>query len=497
MNLKNAGWIALLLCIITLPLLAHLDDLPLFEWDEARLANTALEMYYHHDWIVPHYLDAPDMWSTKPPLMIWTQVLMMRLVGVNDLAVRLPSALCALLTCVLLFWFAAAKLKKPRVGILIAAVLVTTKGYVTLHGTRTGDYDSMLALMMTAYCLMYFLYLEEWKNKYLLWACLFIVLAALTKGIQGMIMLPALALYTLYKNKVLTVLRRPQLYAGMAGAALVIVGYYLLREHYNHGYLRAVWENELGGRYATTLEGHWGGRWWYLDYATKEGCYWWWPLAICGLLMVPFYKDKVDKDTVVFSAIVVTSYVFILSNAQTKLTWYLMPAYPFMAILAGLFLNRMAEKLTGPIPGGVKGNVLASILFVAVFAIPYKNMLEYCMSPTPGDIELIHYRYSCFYRDLLKSDMPTTNLYLMNYNDRQHYNWYRRAIEYGGRKLNMIDTTFALKPGMEVIPCIPEARQYVEVNFDYTLNRRFRDEPMYRIVARKPVMSDTISAHND
>ena len=62
-----------------MPIFGYLDSYPIRIWDEARLAINAYEMLKNGDFIVTHYDNNPDMWNTKPPLMIWCQVFFMKI----------------------------------------------------------------------------------------------------------------------------------------------------------------------------------------------------------------------------------------------------------------------------------------------------------------------------------------------------------------------------------------------------------------------------------
>ena len=104
MFIKVSGLI-LLLVIAGIPLFMHLDALPFRLWDESRLASNAYEMNKNGNLIVTYYDGQPEMWSTKPPLVIWMQVLFIKILGFNELAVRLPSAIAGLLTCMVLLYF--------------------------------------------------------------------------------------------------------------------------------------------------------------------------------------------------------------------------------------------------------------------------------------------------------------------------------------------------------------------------------------------------------
>ncbi len=50
---------------------AYLPDYPISMWDEARLANNALEMDLSGNWIVTTFDHVPDYGNVKFPLLIW------------------------------------------------------------------------------------------------------------------------------------------------------------------------------------------------------------------------------------------------------------------------------------------------------------------------------------------------------------------------------------------------------------------------------------------
>jgi 4-amino-4-deoxy-L-arabinose transferase-like glycosyltransferase len=183
---KNFKYI-ILLALVSVPLFSHLGSLPIHLWDESRLTMNAYEMHVNRNFIVTHYNDAPDLWNTKPPFLIWCQALLMDVVGPNELAMRLPSAIAALLTCIALMVFSIRYLKNFWIGFIAVIILITAPGYVSDHGTRTGDYDSMLTLFTTISCLFFFAYSETKKIKYLYLFFLSITFGVLTKSVAALI----------------------------------------------------------------------------------------------------------------------------------------------------------------------------------------------------------------------------------------------------------------------------------------------------------------------
>ena len=72
-------------------------------WDESRRAINAFEMTINGNWLVTHYDGKPEMVGTKPPLLIWCIALSMKVFGYNEFALRLPSAVCAMSTTIIIF----------------------------------------------------------------------------------------------------------------------------------------------------------------------------------------------------------------------------------------------------------------------------------------------------------------------------------------------------------------------------------------------------------
>src|SRR5215207_3917561 len=141
----------LVLAVSIFSFFLKLSFIPVRIWDESRNAMNAWYMYHFGHTFSPYYEGAPDMWNTKPPLLIWAQVLSMHFLGINEFALRFPSALAAMGTCILLLWFCTIVLGRAWCGVMSAAVLATSMAYVSNHGGRTGDYDAPVVFFMCAY----------------------------------------------------------------------------------------------------------------------------------------------------------------------------------------------------------------------------------------------------------------------------------------------------------------------------------------------------------
>ena len=83
-----------------------LGAVPLVGPDEPRYAQVAREMLARHDLVTPTLGGLP--WFEKPPLLYWMMMASYRVFGVSEFSARLGPAICGLLTAVFIYWIAAA-----------------------------------------------------------------------------------------------------------------------------------------------------------------------------------------------------------------------------------------------------------------------------------------------------------------------------------------------------------------------------------------------------
>ena len=98
----KATWAVLALAATLL--LSGLGSRGLNEPDEGRFAEIGREMAAQSNWMMPYLGGVPHL--QKPPLVYWLTALSIRAFGVNEWAARLPSALAALGTVVLILHLA-------------------------------------------------------------------------------------------------------------------------------------------------------------------------------------------------------------------------------------------------------------------------------------------------------------------------------------------------------------------------------------------------------
>jgi len=383
-------WLMLLVLgvIAYFPLFLHFDSMPLRLWDEIRLAWNAYEMMHNGEPFVTYFQGAPDMWNTKPPLLIWIEALSFSVLGPSEFSFRLPSVIAAFLTCYFLFRTTSNNMAAPWMGFIAVLLLVTTDGYLTIHAARSGNYEALLVLFMTLSVWSIYRWSNSDAPKDIFLFFVFLSLAALTKGIQALLFLPGIFLFVLFQRKLIVLLRQRQTYAGLAVFLVLVVGYYLLREHLNPGYLTAVWENELGGRYGAVLEGH-QGKWdFYVRLLMDHHFANWWLLVPCGMVLGLAHRDPTVRRWSMLLTCIAATYLYVISSAQTKLEWYAVPLFPVLCGLAALAIYIPFLWLYD-LPKYQVRTYAAPLLFLfLIFVRPYSTVVARAYFPKDLDWEV-------------------------------------------------------------------------------------------------------------
>jgi 4-amino-4-deoxy-L-arabinose transferase-like glycosyltransferase len=125
--------------------LAGLGRAGLNDPDEGRNAEVAREMLVASDWVTPRINDA--RYLDKPPLFFWAVAASYRLLGVNETAARLPSALSALAALGITVWFVRRRIG-ARAGLVAGVLLAISPIYLVF--ARLVIFDMMLLLCTTA-----------------------------------------------------------------------------------------------------------------------------------------------------------------------------------------------------------------------------------------------------------------------------------------------------------------------------------------------------------
>lgn len=312
----------------------------LMEPDEGRNAEVAREILATGDWVTPHldfirYLD-------KPILYFWASAASMKIFGVSEFAARFPSATAALIG-VIAVYLLGRRMFGERAGLYSAIVLATSPLYLGLG--RIVIFDIMLTAFITLAILFWYLGFTapEKRNARLFylssWAAM--ALAVLTKGPIGAIFpMTIIGLFLIMTRSLKRILEMelilgPLLFFVIAGPWYILVSI----RNPEYPYYFFVAEHIL--RFATTKFQRTKPFWYYF------------PIVIGGLLpwifFLPsavrrFMQERADMPAQKREAILLTSiwalFIFIFfSISKAKMSMYILPMFPALALLTGNFWN--------------------------------------------------------------------------------------------------------------------------------------------------------------
>jgi len=322
----------------------YLGDYSLRMWDESRNGINALEMLKNNNFLVTYFKGAPDLWNTKPPFLIWVIVAFFKLFGVSELTLRLPSAISASLTVLLIYVFSKLILKDRWVGLLGSLIILSSMGFPDIHIGRTGDYDALLTFLTFLGSVFTFYYIESKQNKDLYLSAIFWCLAVLTKGAAGLFMIPGILLYIIIKRRLREMVCNRTFWLVSLFFVLIIGGYYLSRNIMNSGYLSAVWKEDLFGRFGKAIgavDHNFSYYWdWLKDFRFQKWIYLL-PFSFVSYFLV---KSQIYKNFIIYFFILTIGYFLIISYSETKQIWYDAQLYPLASILVAIFLLSLIRR---------------------------------------------------------------------------------------------------------------------------------------------------------
>lgn len=444
----------------------RLTSYPLLMWDESRFAVSAFEMVQSNNFIVITYDGVPDLWNTKPPLTIWVMALFMKCFGFSDLIVRLPSAIAATITTISVYFFVLKHTKNINAAFFSGMVLISSIGFIGMHVARTGDADAMAVLFITLSAIWFYNSIDGTADsiidrRKLYFSALFFSLALMTKSSYALFILPGLIIFVFISGRK-DIFRNKHIYFSFIVSLIPLLTYYFLRENQNSGYLKAVWENELGGRLFHTIEKHvHPGNYYFLQLLNYRFFYWFYIFLAASLVLL-FVKWKRERNLIIMSVLLAFSILTIISYSKTKLDWYDAAMFPFLSIVCGVTLWKAADFLTTRF--ALKKNSIIRLFyfffFLIIFFYPYRKALSY-INIKPGEAAGLKLKYGPFMKQLYK-EFPTDTLYFYEDDYNAHLLFYTKTYSVQGKSSRIISDLNQLKAEEKVVTCEPQLKNRIQ-----------------------------------
>lgn len=474
LNYKTHIFIVIVILFCFFPLFHKLGYLPVRQWDESRLAGNMYEMLSGKHFIVVNFEGKPDMWNTKPPLFLWIQTIFAKFFGFNEKILRLPSAFFGLLTCIIIGFLSYKISKNYFIGIFSSLILVTFHGFVTIHGTRTGDYDSFLTLLISLIIFCFYNGIILGKTKYFIAVIYLFLLACFTKGIAGLLVAPSLFFYLIFSNKS-TILIDKNIIKNVIISLFLILFYYFFRESINPGYIKNVINNEITGRYFEVNEGHKESFWFYFKFIYDFNYNYWVFCLFLGIIIGFSNYKNLFKPTL-FLVLISLSFLLILSFSKTKLSWYLMPVIPFLSILASfsifpilIFFEKVVTKTSNY--ALFYKSIMSIFLILSISFFPYYNITKVVSNPVENWWEYDIYEISYFLREKIRnSTLKPSSIIVCDWGAReniqniQHIIYYKNMANLKGLNIS-IKTLDELNTPSDIIVFQEKIKKRIRNNF--------------------------------
>ncbi len=250
---------------ILVSLFLCLGSAPLFDVDEGAFSEATREMVAHRDWGFTTLNGVPRF--DKPILVYWLQAASVSLLGVNEWAFRLPSALCATVWSLAVWAFA-----RPRLGAgaarLSALAVATSLGVLAIGRAATAD--SLLNMLMCLSMLDLWRYLERPDHDTAAIGALrrtfaWVGLGLLAKGPVAVLIPGAVAVIYIASTGQWIKLRRALLdLPGWAVLLLIAVPWYAYAlQRHGMDFVNGFLLKHNVSRYTSSLEGHSGSLLYY------------------------------------------------------------------------------------------------------------------------------------------------------------------------------------------------------------------------------------------
>lgn len=337
--------------ILILALLIRLlgiSTLNLGEWDEqfhALVAKNFISNPWIPELVSDHlvYLDPNDWslchtWLSKPPLSFWFMALSMKMFGVNEFALRMPSLLFSLAT-IYLAYLIAKKLFNERIGLLTCFFYAINGLLFEINvGQLSGDHvDTLFHLLfhLSVYVVLFHADKPVYKLGMTLGA--FIGLAFLTKWIMAFFIFLVCISYYAYVHQNFKELVKLILYISLTVS--IVISPWLFWIYYAFPTETNLIMKGVISPVSQVIQGHTGPWYYYLNSIRVN---------INELIYIPLlfilYKSFKNLTTQRFLILV---WIFIplilLSISSTKRQVYMMmSATPFF-ILISLFITYLNQ----------------------------------------------------------------------------------------------------------------------------------------------------------
>lgn len=339
------GRYGLLLLVALLIWFGNLEYRKLALSDEGRYAEIPREMAASGDWVTPRLNGIK--YFEKPPLQYWATAAAYKLFGERHWTARLWSALTGFLG-ILLAWHAGRRLFGGNAGLYTALVLGSSLLYAMIGHVNTLDMGLTFFMMLalTGFLLAQRDAATPGENRFWMrvaWVAM--ALSVLSKGLIGIVLPGAvLVIYTLIERD-FALWKKLHLATGLLMFLAVAAPWFIAVSLANPEFLRFFFIHEHFERFLSKTHGRYEP-WWYFVPILAAGALPW-AITLADGLARAWRADAVQarfrpRRFLLIWAVFI--YAF-FSVSDSKLSSYILPVFPALALLTAERLDRLSGNV--------------------------------------------------------------------------------------------------------------------------------------------------------
>jgi 4-amino-4-deoxy-L-arabinose transferase-like glycosyltransferase len=287
------------------------------------------------------YFDKPHLWYAL------TQTAILAL-GRNELAFRLVTA-CAAFALLLLVVFTARRLFGPWPAIAAGVFLLAVRqnfffrpGHrFSTHHFRSADADTLMILFLFAAFACLAARVRGWRPG--LWlAAVATGLGLLAKGPWALMAFAGFGLFQLVSRERVRLsgneLARAALAFCLVALPWHLAMWWFWKDAFVHQYLAYVFQRVTAG-----LSGHAPGPGYYLTVLGDRALFFGLELCAVAVLAVLFRRHTLPRFERAGTLLTLLCIAVALQGSKTKIAWYVLPLYPFLALLVAALVADLLE----------------------------------------------------------------------------------------------------------------------------------------------------------
>ncbi len=365
----NIKFVSILLVLGFIFLMAGNGLLSLTNPDEVFYAQTAREMQQQHSWMTPYLFGAPQF--EKPIMTFWLLRLSFDAAGATPFAARFFPAFFGIVGVVGLYYLGWLGFRDGRKAFVSAVVLMSCGLYVGLSRTVFTDLIFTVFILLSLLAFWWGYAVEKRRQAGWVLFFAFSALAVLTKGPLGLIIPLSAVLLFLILRREFRLIAGGGFPLGLALFCLLALPWYVFMvKIYGNAFVHEFFYNDHWRR-LVEAEHLAADTWYYYPLSTVGSMF---PWSLFFVAAFAGFARKLRHQAPPFFIFLLSwiAVVFVIFQvAHSKLTSYVLPYFPALALMTGCFLEEThAVRFFKEAPArGPKALYLATGIFCLAFPV--------------------------------------------------------------------------------------------------------------------------------